>query len=68
MPLNNSKQSKPNGLLSNVVTGSQELVVLRYAIVCLHPSVSLNSENICRYISEGKEVGDHIGVLSKECI
>ena len=35
-------------------TGSQKLVVLSYATVCLHPSVSLNNEKICRAISEDK--------------
>ena len=37
-----------------IETGSQELVILSYAIVCLHPSVSLNNEIICREISEDK--------------
>ena len=35
-----------NGLLLNVETGSQELVILSYATVCLHPCVSLNNEKI----------------------
>ena len=35
-----------NGLLLNVETGSHELVILSYATVCLHPSVSLNNEKI----------------------
>ena len=35
-------------------TGSQELVILSYATVCLHPSVSLNSEKNCHSISEDK--------------
>ena len=35
-------------------TGSQELVILSYATVCLHPSVSLNNEKNCRAISEDK--------------
>ena len=35
-------------------TGSQELVILSYATVCLHPCVSLNNEKICREISEHK--------------
>ena len=35
-------------------TGSQELVILSYATVCLHPSVSLNNEKNCREISEHK--------------
>ena len=32
----------------NVETGSHELAILSYATVCLHPSVSLNNEKICR--------------------
>ena len=40
--------SKQNGLLSNVETGSQEIVIFSYVIVCLlHPSMSLNNEKIC---------------------
>ena len=35
-------------------TGSQKLVILSYATVCLHPSVSLNNEKNCREISEDK--------------
>ena len=35
-------------------TGSQELVILSYATVCLHPCVSLNNEKICPEISEHK--------------
>ena len=35
-------------------TGSQELVILSYATVCLHPSMSLNNEKNCRAISEDK--------------
>ena len=35
-------------------TGSQELVILSYATVCLHPCVSLNNEINCRAISEDK--------------
>ena len=38
----------------NVETGSHELVILSYATVCLHPSVSLNNENNCREISKEK--------------
>ena len=34
-------------LLSNVETGSQELVIFSYVIVCHHPSMSLNNEKIC---------------------
>ena len=41
-------------------TGSQELVILSYATVCLHPSVSLNNEKNCRPISE-----DEIAVCEK---
>ena len=37
-----------------VETGSQELIILSYATVCLHPSVSLNNEKNCRSISEDK--------------
>ena len=37
-----------------MVTGSQELVILSYATVCLHPSVSLNNEKNCHAISEDK--------------
>jgi hypothetical protein len=32
----------------------EELVILSHAIVCLHPSVSLNNDKICREISEDK--------------
>ena len=35
-------------------TGSDELAILRYATVCLHPSVSLNNDKICREFSEHK--------------
>ena len=35
-------------------TGSQELVILSYATVCLHPSVSWNNEKYSRAISEDK--------------
>ena len=35
-------------------TGSQEIVILSYATVCPHPSVSLNNEKNCRAISEDK--------------
>ena len=35
-------------------TGSHELVILSYATVFLHPSVSLNNEKNCRAISEHK--------------
>ena len=35
-------------------TGSKELVILSYAIVCFHPSVSLNNEKNCCAISEDK--------------
>ena len=35
-------------------TGSHELVILSYATVCLHPSVSLNNEKNCRAISKDK--------------
>ena len=35
-------------------TGSQGLVILSYATVCLHPCVSLNNEKNCREISEHK--------------
>ena len=41
-------------LLLNVETGSHELAILSYATVCLHPSVSLNNEKICREFSEHK--------------
>ena len=51
MTQNNPKQ---NGLLLNVETGSHELVILSYATVCLHPSVSLNNEKNCREISKDK--------------
>ena len=44
--LHNSKWSEQNGLLLDVKTGSKELVILSYAIVCFHPSVSLNNEKI----------------------
>ena len=35
-------------------TGSYELVILSYATVCLHPSVSLNNEKNFREISKDK--------------
>ena len=35
-------------------TGSQELVILSYATVCPHPSLSFNNEKNCREISEDK--------------
>ena len=35
-------------------TGSHKLAILSYATVCLHPSVSLNNEKICRKFSEHK--------------
>ena len=35
-------------------TGSHELVILSYATVCLHPSVSLNNEKNCREIIKDK--------------
>ena len=38
----------------NVENGSHELAILSYATVCLHPSVSLNNEKICREFSEHK--------------
>ena len=38
----------------NVETDSHELAILSYATVCLHPSVSLNNEQICREFSEHK--------------
>ena len=38
----------------NVETGSWELVILSYAFVCHHPSVSLNKEKVSREISETK--------------
>ena len=34
--------------------GSHELVILSYATVCLHLSVSLNNEKICREFNEHK--------------
>ena len=43
---------KQNGLLLNVETGTHELAILSYATVCLHRSVSLNTEKICRAFSE----------------
>ena len=54
LKLHDSKQPKQNGLLLNVETGSHELVILSYATVCLHPSVSLNNEKNCREISKDK--------------
>ena len=54
LKLHDSKYPKQNGLLLNVETGSHELVILSYATVCLHPSVSLNNEQICREISKDK--------------
>ena len=54
LKLHNSEYSKQNGLLLNVETGSQELVILSYATVCPHPFVSLNNEKKCREIREDK--------------
>ena len=34
--------------------GSHEWAILSYATMCLHPSVSLNNEKICREFSEHK--------------
>ena len=48
------KWFKQNGRLLNVETGSHELPILSYAAVCLHPSVSLNNDKICREFSEHK--------------
>ena len=39
---------------SFVKCGSYELVILSYATVCLHPSVSLNNEKNCREITKDK--------------
>ena len=33
---------------------SHELAIMTYATVCLHPSVSLNNDKICREFSERK--------------
>ena len=52
--LQNSKWSEENGLLLNVKTSSKELVILSYASVYFHPSVSLNNEKIFCSISEDK--------------
>ena len=60
LKLHHSKYSNQNGLLLNVETGSQKLVILSYATVCLHRSVSLNNEKNCRAISE-----DEIAVCEK---
>ena len=38
------KKYNQNGLLLNVETSSQELVILSYATVCLYPSMSFNFE------------------------
>ena len=46
--------------MSNVETGSQELVILSYVIVFLHPSVSSKNEKNCHKISE-----DTIAVCKK---
>ena len=54
LKIHNSESSKQNGLLLNVETDSQELVILSYATVCPHPSVSLNNEEKCHDISEDK--------------
>ena len=35
-------------------TGSQELVILSYATVCLHPCMSVSNKKIGREISEHK--------------
>ena len=40
------KVIQEDGLLLNVKTGSQKLVILSYANVCLHPFMSLNNEKI----------------------
>ena len=41
-------------MTQNNPTGSHELVILSYANVCLHSSVSLNNEKNCREISKDK--------------
>ena len=46
--LHHSKWLRQNGFLLNVETGSHGLAILSYATVCLHPSLSLNYEKICR--------------------
>ena len=49
--LHTSSESKQNGLLLNVEAGSQELVILSYATLCPHPSVSLSNEkNIVKLV------------------
>ena len=52
--LHNSKWFKQNGRLLNAETGLHVLAILNYATVCLHPSVSLNNDKICREFSEHK--------------
>ena len=49
-----SKWFKQNGRLLNAETGLHVLAILNYATVCLHPSVSLNNDKICREFSEHK--------------
>ena len=45
---------KQNDRLLNVETGSHELAILSYVTMCVHPSVSLNNDKICREFSEHK--------------
>ena len=47
-------QAKLSFNLLNMETGSQELVILSYATVCPHPSVSLNNEKKRHDISADK--------------
>ena len=55
LKIHNSESSKQNGLLLNVETDSQELVILSYATVCPHPSVSLNNEKKCHALVKIKQ-------------
>ena len=47
-------RSKQNGLLLNVETGSQEIVILSYVTVCFYPPASSNNEKNCCEISKDK--------------
>ena len=51
------KLFEQNGRLLNVETGSHELAILSYATVCLHPSVSLNNDNIYRHRARTDDFG-----------
>ena len=51
---NENKQRTFSNELLNVETGSKKLAILSCAIVCFHPSVSLNNKKIVVKLSEDK--------------